>query len=90
MVMLTLQEAKAKLNRLVEAARQGEQVVLLRGSEVVASLIPLSSENLEIAPTLTDLQADRLRQEIKKERKKTFSNAEGAVGYLRKRYSSAS
>jgi prevent-host-death family protein len=40
---VTIKEAKARLNELVEAARSGEQVVLLRGSEHVAAIVPITS-----------------------------------------------
>ena len=50
MITVTLQEAKAKLNALVKAACSGEDVVLLKGSKVVATLIPLSADQLEIIP----------------------------------------
>lgn len=61
----TLQEAKAKLNRLVELAHAGEDVVLLRGSHVVATIRPLSEADLEVAPTLTTAQAQRLHAEVR-------------------------
>ena len=35
---VTIREAKARLNELVEAAAQGEQVVLMRGAKHVAAL----------------------------------------------------
>ena len=65
---VTIKEAKARLNALVEAARRGEQVVLMRGSEHVALLVPISSDDLEVAPRLTDAQASRLWKQIADER----------------------
>ena len=61
---VTIREAKARLNALVEAAERGEQVVLMRGSQHVALIVPLSAEDLEVAPRLSDRQAERLWREI--------------------------
>lgn len=66
---VTIKEAKAHLNELIEAARNGEQVVLLRGSEHVAAIVPISAADLEIKPQLTDRQADSLWQLIAEERR---------------------
>lgn len=64
MQSVTIREAKARLNALVEAAERGEQVVLMRGSRHVAQIVPLGDEDLEVAPRLSDGQADRLWREI--------------------------
>ena len=84
MITMTLQKAKAKLNQLVEAARSGEQVVLLRGSEVVATLLPLQARDLEIAPQLTDEQAKRFWDEVHDGPSKTFASPIRAVAHLKK------
>jgi prevent-host-death family protein len=65
---VTIREAKAKLNALVDAAERGEQVVLMRGSRLVAAIVPVSSADLELAPRLTDPQAERLWGQIEGER----------------------
>jgi len=83
MITVTLQEAKAKLNQLVDAARAGEEVVLMRGSKVVVRLQPLSERDLEIAPSLTDAQAERFWKEVKKEGKKSFRTPKSAVKFLK-------
>ena len=64
---VTIKEAKARLNQLVEAATQGEQVVLMRGSKHVAAIVPISSEDLELSFRLTDAQAERLRRRLAQE-----------------------
>lgn len=84
MITVTLREAKAKLNQLVEKARSGEQVVLLRGSEVVATLTPLTPEDLEIAPQLTDAQAKRFWEKVHRAPVKSFSSPSKAVAFLKK------
>lgn len=83
MITMTLHEAKAKLNQLVEAARSGEQVVLLRGSEVVATLVPLEAKDLEIAPRLTDHQAQCFWDQVEAEKSKTFSAMTSAIRSLK-------
>ncbi len=84
MITVTLQEAKAKLNQLVDAARSGKEVVLMRGSKVVARLQPLSEDDLEISTHLTDVQAERFWDEIEKKPSKKFPNPKAAVHYLKK------
>jgi prevent-host-death family protein len=68
MQIVTIREAKARLNALVEAALRGEEVVLVRGSEHVAAIVPVSADDLELSPRLTDPQAERLWPQIAAER----------------------
>jgi prevent-host-death family protein len=65
--VLTIREAKARLNELVEAATQGEQVMLMRGSKHVAVLVPVSTEELELPPRLGDPQTKRLSRRLASE-----------------------
>lgn len=69
MQAVTIREAKARLNALVEAAERGEQVVLMRGAKHVALIVPLTEADLEVSPRLTDAQAERLWRQIAAERK---------------------
>ena len=85
MITATLQEAKAKLHKLVEAAIAGQQVVLLRGSEVVARITPLSADELEIAPQLTDRQAESFWNQVHSESPKKFSSIKKASAFLKKK-----
>ena len=84
---VTIREAKARLNELIEAAARGEQVVLMRGSKHVAAIVPVSVEELELPPRLTDGQAERLWRQLAHERDDgsmlTFSGASAAVAHLR-------
>lgn len=64
MQAVTIREAKARLNALIEAAEKGEQVVLMRGARHVALIVPLTEADLEVAPHLTDAQAGRLWAEL--------------------------
>lgn len=87
MKAVTIREAKAHLNALVEQAERGEQVVLMRGSKHVAAIVPLSEEDLEIAQSLTDAQAERLWRRLELERREgttvVYRSAEAAVTGLR-------
>lgn len=83
---VTIREAKARLNQLVDAAEKGEQVVLMRGSRHVAAIVPISAEELEIAPRLSDAQAERLWRQLAEERRSgqllVLEDAEAAVRHL--------
>ncbi len=87
MQAVTIREAKARLNALVDAAERGEQVVLMRGSRLVAAIVPVSPEDLELAPRLTDPQAERLWKQIESERANgaslAFDGPDEAVAHLK-------
>jgi len=84
---VTIKEAKARLNELVEAATRGEDVVLMKGAKHVAAIVPISAEDLEIATRVTDEQAARLWQQIAEERRQgglaVFDSSAEAVDCLR-------
>jgi len=88
MQAVTIREAKARLNALVEAAERGEQVVLMRGAKHVALIVPLTEADLEVSPRLTDAQAERLWRQIAAERRDEASIVMGtaakAVAFLGK------
>ena len=88
MQAVTIREAKARLNALVEAAERGEQVVLMRGAKHVALIVPLTEADLEVSPRLTDAQAERLWRQITAERSDGASvimeTAAKAVAFLGK------
>lgn len=85
---MTIKEAKAHLNELVEAAVGGEDVVLMRGSKHVAAIVPLTEEDLYVASRLSDEQAARLWKALATERAagKTLEldSMAGAIAALRK------
>ncbi len=87
MKAVTIREAKARLNALVEAAERGEQIVLMRGSKHVAAIVPLTEEDLQLAPSLTDAQAERLWLQLDAERRAgtrvAYDTMEAAVADLR-------
>ena len=68
MITATIREAKATLNELIDRALRGEEVVLLRGSKHVVTLTPITEDDLELAPRLSDAQAARFWDRIERER----------------------
>lgn len=64
MICATLKDAKARLNKLVDQAVAGEDVVLMRGSKHVAAIMPISEADLGLSPRLSDAQARRLWRRI--------------------------
>jgi prevent-host-death family protein len=86
MQTVTIREAKARLNALVDAAERGEQVVLMRGSRLVAAIVPVSPADFELAPRLTDPQAERLWRQIEGEQESgaslVFEGPAEAVAHL--------
>ena len=83
---MTIKEAKLRLNALVDAAVRGEQVVLMRGSKHVAAIVPVSAEELELPPRLTDDQAERFWHALAHERDMgtvaSFTSANAAIANL--------
>lgn len=84
MITATIHEAKAKLSHLVERACAGEEVVLFKGSKVVARIQPLTEVDLQLAEHLTDKQAKTFWDEINTQNKKSFSTMKSAVEFLKK------
>ena len=69
MKTVTITEAKAKLSGLVEAAQNGEQVLIMRGSKPAVTLVPVQEEDLVIWPRLrvSDRAANALLDEAQQE-----------------------
>jgi len=83
---VTIKEAKATLNELIELALEGEEIVLMRGSRHVVALIPLTDADLELAPRLSDEQAARLWRDLagNKTYRASFGSSEEAADHLRR------
>jgi prevent-host-death family protein len=82
---VTIKHAKAHLNELVDAAQSGQQIVLMRGAKHVATLVPITDADLELAPMLRDDQAERLWKALAAEAggAPVFDTAAAAVAHLR-------
>lgn len=84
MKSMTIKQAKARLNELVDAAERGEDVVLLRGSRHVAAIVPITEDDLELASRLSDDQARRLWKTLADDApsSKRFPDMSSAVKHL--------
>ena len=60
MICATLKDAKATLNKLVNQAVAGEDVVLMKGSKHIAAIVPISEDDIEFSSRISDPQAARL------------------------------
>jgi len=84
MITQSISEARRKLGELIELARNGEQVVIIKDSKPVAALTPIDDSDLELTPKLTAAQARRLERWIKSQPRKTFPSAAAAVEFLKR------
>ncbi len=82
---VTIKDAKAHLNELIDAATSGEEVVLMRGSKHVAAIVPITAAQLELASDLGDAQAERFWARLAEERPPIFASPEAATAHLKKR-----
>ncbi|MEK7406333.1 MAG: type II toxin-antitoxin system prevent-host-death family antitoxin [Acidobacteriota bacterium] len=84
MITASVTETRRRLSELIELARQGEEVVIIKDSRPVAALQPIEAADLQFSPRLSDRQAQRLLQMIESEPKLTFPSAAAAVRFLKK------
>jgi prevent-host-death family protein len=86
MITRSISEARRELGRLIEQARQGQDVVIIKDSRPVAALRPIDDSDLDLAPELTDAQVQRLWKWSEAQPSKTFNSPEAAVKYLKKEF----
>ena len=84
MITASISETRRKLAQLIEKARQGEDVVIIKDSKPVAALRAIGSEDLELKLEISDAQARKLWSTLKTEDVVRFSNAKKAVAYLKR------
>jgi prevent-host-death family protein len=84
MIKASVSETRRKLSELIEQARNGEEVVIIKDSRPVAAIRRIDASDLELATTMTDRQARRLSEIIETEPRKTFQSAAAAVRFLKK------
>jgi prevent-host-death family protein len=84
MITASVSETRRKLSELIEQARKGEEVVIIKDSRPVAALRAIDASDLEMATTLTDRQARRLLDITESEPRKTFRSAAAAARFLKK------
>jgi prevent-host-death family protein len=84
MITASVSETRRKLSELIEEARNGKEVVIIKDSRPVAAIRRIDAADLELATTLADRQARRLSEIIGTERRKTFRSAAAAARFLKK------
>ncbi len=84
MVTASVSETRRRLSELIELARQGEDVVIIKDSRPVAALQRVDPADMELVTRLTDHQARRLIKIIDSEPRVTFPSAAAAVRFLKK------
>jgi len=84
MITASVSETRRKLSELIDQARNGEEVVIIKDSRPVAALRAIDASDLELATSLTDRQARRLFEIIESEPRKTFRSPAAAARFLKK------
>ncbi len=85
MITQSVSEARRKLGHLIELARQGEDIVIIKDSKPVATLMPIDASDMELKIRLTDRQARRIRELSSSKPGISFRSAKSAVKYLKKK-----
>ncbi len=85
MITKSVSEARRRLGELIELARQGEEVVIIKDSRPVAALQPIDASDMELVTTVSDRQAQRLWEIAAAEPGRTFPSPSHAVKHLKKR-----
>jgi prevent-host-death family protein len=87
MITRSISEARRELGKLIEQARQGQDVVIIEDSRPVAALRPIDDTDLDLASEIADAQFQRLVQWDSQQPGKTFSSPEAAIKYLKAEFS---
>ncbi len=85
MITRSVSEVRRNLGRLIDLARGGEDVVIIKDSRPVACLRPVDDSDLELALQISDRQARRLWEIAESAPGKSFRTAQAAVKYLERR-----
>ena len=72
MITASMSEARRNLGLLIEKARKGEEVLIIKDSRPVATIQPVDASDLELATKVTDRQARRLIEMTESAPAKTF------------------
>jgi len=83
MITASISEARRNLGLLIERARKGEEVLIIKDSRPVATIQPVDASDLELATRITDRQARRLIEMTESAPAKTFRSAGAAVRFLK-------
>lgn len=84
MITQSVSEARRNLGRLIDLARSGEDVVIIKDSRPVAQLRAIDDADLELTTRVSDHQAQRLLEMAETGPRKTFRSGAAAVRHLRR------
>ena len=76
MKLVNISQAKTHLSSLIEAAEQGEEVMILRGSRPAVTLLKVTEADLHFNPEISMKRLEEFDLEIERDRK------EGALLFL--------
>jgi antitoxin (DNA-binding transcriptional repressor) of toxin-antitoxin stability system len=76
MKLVNISQAKTHLSSLIEAAEQGEEVMILRGSRPAVTLLKVTEADLHFHPEISMKGLEEFDSEIERDRR------EGALVYL--------
>ncbi len=82
MITRSVSEARQHLGELIELARGGEEVVIIKDSRPAVALMPVDDSDLELSTTLSDGQAGKLLEIAEREPSVSFGTPEAASKYL--------
>ena len=76
MKLVNISQAKTHLSSLIEAAEQGEEVMILRGSRPAVTLLKVTEADLHFNPEISMKGLEEFDSEIERDRK------DGALVFL--------
>jgi antitoxin (DNA-binding transcriptional repressor) of toxin-antitoxin stability system len=76
MKLVNISQAKTHLSSLIEAAEQGEEVMIMRGSRPAVTLLKVTESDLHFNPEISRKGLEEFDSEIERDRR------EGALVYL--------
>jgi len=85
MITRSISEARRKLGELIDLARQGEDVVIIKDSKPVATLTPIDASDLEVV-RITPAQEKRIIDWARSQPGVTFNSASAAVKHLKREF----
>ena len=77
---------RRELGKLIDLARQGQDVVVIKDSRPVAALRPIDDSDLDLALELTDAQVQALWKWSEAQPSMTFNSPEAAAKYHKKEF----
>lgn len=83
MKLVNISQAKTHLSSLIEAAEQGEEVMILRGSRPAVTLVKVTEADLHFHPEIPAKSLEDFESEIERDR------SEGGLAFLGKTGSQA-